>query len=458
MIALWTWTRNQTMAAQFALASAPLVLAFALLAGTFTAEMAGRILVEQRAGSTALLLHNLIQPNIRALMSPSADTRTAAQRQLSQVLANPVNSKRFPYLEVWRPDGTLLYSRNEWLIGRSYPLPAPASRAFGGDVVADYTDLLAGEHRDRDIRRSYLEIYSPVRLGESGEVVAVAEIHEDRTILGDEIARLGLFSHLVVLFLSLVMLTLLSLVVRAGGRTIAEQRAQLIEAVRRAEERELEINELHRRQMLAAQDLAAMNERIARSIGADLHDGPAQTISYAVLSLHQVRNATRKAEREALVSRIEAHLVEALGQIRATARTLVLPEVERLSLTEVVRAAVHQHETKTGTSVALTLDAIDLPFPAAVNICVFRFLQEGLHKAFLLAGGWGQRVGVTLGARPRRIFVAEAGGAPRREETPREGFGLHGLRYRIESVGGQMNFETLPGRGSRLTLLLDRPA
>lgn len=459
MTAPWTWIRQQTLAAQFALAAAPLVLAFALLAGSLLSDMAGRVLVEQRAGSSALLLHNLIQPAIADLTSPDDAARKTAQDALSAALADPVNAGRFPYLEVWRPDGTLIYSRSAWLIGRRYPLPPPAERALKGDVVADYTDITAGEHRDRNIRKPYLEIYNPIRASDSAAIVAVAEIHEDRAILGDEIRRIGWISHLVVGASSLMMLALLSLVVRAGSRTIDRQRAALMAAVRQAEEREEQIKDLHQRQMLAAQDLAAMNERIARSIGADLHDGPAQTISYAVLSLDRLRKTARKAERDAQIASIEAHLVEALGQIRNTARTLVLPEVEALPLAGVVRAAVDQHEKKTGSRVALTLTVPDAAadFPAAVKICLFRFLQEGLNNAFVHAEGRGQQVAVTLHGGRLTAEVRDAGPAtPRPKPASRAGFGLAGLRYRIESVGGQMEFSPLPGGGSRLTLTLDR--
>lgn len=197
------------------------------------------------------------------------------------------------------------------------------------------------------------------------------------------------------------------------------------------------------------------NEKLARQIGADLHDGPAQLIGFAVLQLENARLSKTKAEREAALEVIGKTLGDAVDDIRMIAKALLLPDIERLDLKQVVGRAIRLHEARTGTTVALNMSRMDLGPPTPIKTCVFRFLQEGLNNAYKHAGGRGQNVECRFADGCLVVRVRDEGA--RRplpaSDNNRGGIGIDGLRQRVESIGGTLSFECRTA-GSMLEMVL----
>jgi len=74
--------------------------------------------------------------------------------------------------------------------------------------------------------------------------------------------------------------------------------------------------------------------------------------------------------------------------------------------------------------------------PLSGKICIYRFIQEALTNAYRHAYGTGQSV--RCSCRADRILVEVSDRVPGFDprQTRREGFGLSGLRERVESLGG----------------------
>src|SRR5690606_34094948 len=107
---------------------------------------------------------------------------------------------------------------------------------------------------------------------------------------------------------------------------------------------------------------------------AEIHDGPAQLVGLAVLKVEQVRRATGKQKREEVLSAIEKVLGDALRDMRAIARGLMLPEIASLSLPDTVRQVARVHEQRTGTKVAVHCTETPHNIPEALRICLYRFV------------------------------------------------------------------------------------
>src|SRR3990172_3639905 len=152
-------------------------------------------------------------------------------------------------------------------------------------------------------------------------------------------------------------------------------------------------------------------------IAQDLHDGPAQDVGLALLRLEAVGGSEEEAHRAASaqedIQLMRAALSGAIKDIREIAAGLRLPEMEGLSLAEVVERAVQEHREKTGNRVAVSVTS-GLPtagLPA--KIAVYRVVQEAVNNAYQHAGG-GEAVGR---ARPRS-GVGGLGGAAGRSQRP----------------------------------------
>jgi len=443
---------TMSLTRQFVLTGGVIMLVAMLAAGLFIAEIASRTTIENTASSTALLMDSFVSPLAHALATE--DILPPEERdELNELLNADHFKQRFPYLEIWKEGGLVAYSTTENLIGRRFTPPDGLIVALRGEISAQYANLDAREHLDRGIDTKYLEIYVPVREHYSGRVIAVAEIHESTQQLEHELWWLRFKTWLAVAgATSIIMIGLFGIVYRGNQLILSQQhqlRGRLIEIEQASQHNRL----LKERSQRASGRIAELTENYLRRIGADLHDGPAQLIGFAALSVEHVRRARTNAQREEELASLEAALSDALRDIRTTSKGLMLPEIEDLPLAAVVKQVVTNHERRTGTKVTVHCDEISHPLTHAIKICVYRVLQEGLNNAFRHAGGNGQRVTCKLEDSVLSVVVQDEGGdGPIELANPDSGLGLVGLRDRVESLGGIFRVTHLTDGGTTVEM------
>lgn len=453
-------TAPRNLSGQFALTGGLVMLLVMLLAGVTTSRIVSNAAVENTAASTALFMDSFLSPQLQSLAygdSLPPDKVEALNRLLGVGTAQDEPfEKRFPHLEIWKRGGLVVYSSSPQLIGRRFDPPQGLAEAMAGAVSAHYADLGAAEHVERHFESEYLEIYVPVREYLSGHIIAVAEIHEQPELLQRRLFDVRARSWLTTTALTLVVMLSLFGIVHRGSRLIAAQHAALkqrIDEVRRVSDQNRTLRD---KAQLASSRLAELNASYLRNVGAELHDGPAQLLGLAALKVEHVRQARTVAGRRRELQAIDTVLADALRDIRAVSKGLMLPEIESLPLCEVVARAVNLHEKRTETKVALTCGALDCEVSHAVKICVYRFVQEGLSNAFRHASRDGQSVSCQLVASLLHISVQDRGGGASGQGNVRgeAGLGLTGLRARVESLGGTFLSVTDPAGGTRLEMTL----
>ncbi|MEO9337691.1 histidine kinase [Mesorhizobium sp. SB112] len=445
--------RELSLIRQFALAGGLVMSIGMLCLGQFLSAVLAREAVHDTASVTALLLDSVVSPLAQGLVA-SDTLGSASSNRLDEILRDPEFRDRFPYLEIWKPDGAIAYSNTRQLIGHVFDRPAAMKVALSGDIASQYTDLTAQEHVTRGFEVSYLEIYTPIREDISGKIIAVAEIHEVTEPLYDRVRQAQLQGWTIVAAISLVMMGSLFGIVYRGSRTISMQKKDLQTRMSEVEKASLRNQALRRRVQRASGQAAELNENYLKRIGADLHDGPSQLIAGATLKLEAVRHAADIATRETALHGVARVLSDALQEIREISRGLMLPEIERLSLCAVVGRAVLAHQNRTDTYVETFCDDADEQISHPVKICVYRFVQEGLTNAFRHGSGVGQQVSCKIDGTILRITVCDRGASPIAIDTAQNGMGLAGLRHRVESLGGRFRFEKNASGGSCLEMLL----
>jgi signal transduction histidine kinase len=299
-----------------------------------------------------------------------------------------------------------------------------------------------------------MEIYNPVLQPWSGEAVAVLEFYETAEGLDDSLVRARLWSWLAVAGLTAIFFLVLSILVFRGSRTIEVQRRALKSRVDELSALLAENRGLQRRLRLSSQRAAALNETYLRSIGADLHDGPAQYIAYASLRLDSnllIDAATQPEAREKELAWIRSSLAEAMKEIRDICKGLVLPQIEKDSIAEIVKRVVEAHQQKTGTVVDTTIDEDVSELAPALKICIYRFVQEALNNAYRHGGGIQQAVRATSHGGGVRIEVSDRGEGFDPAVVAPASLGLAGLRERIDSLGGEFDIKTGEG-GTTVTM------
>jgi signal transduction histidine kinase len=249
-----------------------------------------------------------------------------------------------------------------------------------------------------------------------------------------------------------------------GNQTIESQRQELQEKVITLHKL-LEQNELLRsRLVLAATRSTTLNEKFLRRLSAELHDGPAQDLGFALLKLDgdQLHAVAQNAalEQQAKYSKdlesIQASIARALAEMRAIASGMCLPELEQLSLKETLLRVINAHKRRSQTEVEFVLEDTPEELPLPVKITLYRLVQESLTNAFKHAGGRGQKVHLYSQNDHLQLEVSDAGTGFEMNASleQSEGLGLLGMRERVESVGGNFTIESQLGKGTKIKITL----
>ncbi|NEJ15336.1 sensor histidine kinase [Rhizobium leguminosarum] len=455
------WLRRwnaRSLASQFFIAGGLISMAVMFLVGILVTHLIEEAVIHNSGAATALYVDSVVAPLLPDMQKESLLDEASAQA-LDETLGQGALGRRLVSFKLWRSDGTILYSNEKELVGRKFTVSDKLQRAFAGSLVARYEIASDPESdKERALGKPLMEIYNPVLQPWSGRAVAVLEFYETAEGLSDSLAHARLRSWGAVAALTAIFFLVLSALVFRGSRTIEAQRKDLRERVNELSALLAENRGLQRRLQRASQRSAALNETYLRSIGADLHDGPAQHIAYASLRLDSdvlINASTQPEAREKELAWIRSSLAEAMTEIRNICSGLVLPQIEKSSITEIVMRVVEAHQHKTETHVETVIDEDGPELPPAVKICIYRFAQEALNNAYRHGGGILQAVKAASHNGHVRVEVSDRGDGFDPTEVRPTSLGLVGLRERIDSLGG--SFEVKTGEGGTTVTMIFEP-
>jgi len=418
-------------------------------------------LIERAVTRNAAAVSALYVDSVVAPLLPDMRANTVlddvVRRALDETLSQGALGSRLFEMRLWSLDGTVLYAQNAALIGRRFPITDDLGQAFAGRIVGNYDRFDKLDESSDGPAGPILEIYNPLLQPWSGEVVGVIEFYEHANDLEATLHAALLRSWLAVTAVICLFFASLSLLVFKGSRTIDRQAVDLKARVSELTTLLDQNRALHRRVQHAAQQATALNESYLRRLGADLHDGPAQFIALATMRLDSDLVLAADADpvkREEEVRLIRTRLAEALDEIRAICRGLVLPQIESSNLNQVVRHAVDEYEMRTGAKVRCDILGADALASLSQRICAYRFVQEALNNGYRHCRGAAQRVVSEISSHKVSITVEDSGPGFDPGRVPRESIGIAGIRERIESLGGTFLLDTSP-RGTKLKMVLE---
>lgn len=218
--------------------------------------------------------------------------------------------------------------------------------------------------------------------------------------------------------------------------------------------RVLEQNEALRMSLQKANEATAdAHDRILQKIGAELHDGPAQLLTYTLLQLRRLEPVAALARETGIKADLDKVLRvtgDALREVRAISTGLSLPELAGFSLAETIALAVRRHEELTGDKVGVAVRAVPEAVSLAHKVCAYRFVQEGLQNAHRHGAATTPRVTVE-GSGRGSITVSDDGKGFDPSVPSTTGLGIIGMRARVEALGGHLKIQSAPGRGTVIT-------
>lgn len=263
----------------------------------------------------------------------------------------------------------------------------------------------------------------------------------------------------LVNFLDPLALTLLSSpityvwVVRPFARAAREANAKVSQQLEESRHL-LEQNERLRASLQQASETTAdLHEKILQKIGGELHDGPAQLLTYSLLQLDRLAPMAALAREQKIPVDLEKFrrvLGDTLAEVRAISTGLSLPELATTTVHETITLAIRRHEELTGTKVQLTFDHLPGAISLNQKICTYRFIQEALANSTKHAHAQTHQVTAHGGAEIV-ISVQDDGQGFAPEKSFGRGLGLTGMRARLQALGGRLDVQSAPGQGARVT-------
>ncbi len=210
---------------------------------------------------------------------------------------------------------------------------------------------------------------------------------------------------------------------------------------------------------------SAAAERVRRAerleLARELHDVVAHHITGMVVQAQGVQVVARRNPEQVTdyLSEMETAGIEALAAMRRVVGLLrdaddaapASPGPERLG-------ALIERFGRKGPAVRLSLPDGDATWPPEVTSTVYRIVQEALTNVLRHAPR-ARSVTVTVEQNPQDVTVEVTDDAPAAPARPghRGGYGLIGMRERVETLGGSLRAGPRPGAGWSVRATLPAP-
>jgi signal transduction histidine kinase len=232
----------------------------------------------------------------------------------------------------------------------------------------------------------------------------------------------------------------------------SDQRKQMVEELSEANQRleaMLEENAgLHDQLLAQAREAGVLDER--QRMAREIHDTLAQGLAGIITQLQAAqRSASVRGETEEHVARALALARSSLTEARRSVRALAPRELTRAHLPDALRTLTEHWSHDNGISAQIAVTGTREPLSPAIEVSLFRVVQEALTNVAKHAGA--TRVGVTLSYTGIEVLLDVRDDGRGFTKAAGTGFGLTSMRQRIRGVGGHVEVQSAPGEGTSVS-------
>ncbi|MBS0661146.1 MAG: GAF domain-containing protein [Verrucomicrobia bacterium] len=237
------------------------------------------------------------------------------------------------------------------------------------------------------------------------------------------------------------------------AHTVPPEQLQLLRALAHQAMLALQLTRLSQQSRSAA--VAAERLRMAREV----HDTLAQGATGVIMQLEAAEEALRQDQlfkmRDCL-SRAKAASRESLGETRRLVQALRPLALEQGSLREALHALAERLTRETPLQATFRAAGDVQPLPGEGDDHLLKIAQEAVTNA--LRHARAARLQVRLNYAPQGVHLeVEDDGIGFDPAAASDGFGLQGMRERIESLGGRFGLRSAPGAGTTVRIEMPSP-
>jgi signal transduction histidine kinase/ligand-binding sensor domain-containing protein len=221
--------------------------------------------------------------------------------------------------------------------------------------------------------------------------------------------------------------------------------------------RTAELHGRHAAQEEFTRQLMLSQERERKRVASELHDGLGQDlllIKNRVKLLAANPNHPRQVAQE--LAQISTHATRAIADVRAISHALRPSAIEQVGFTKAVEWMVEQIAEASTTKFHTELENVDGMLAPESAINAYRVVQEGLNNVLKHSGASEVIIGVKREPPGIAISIFDNGKGFDLDTVDgagaRPNFGLTGMRERAKALGGSVELQSVPGKGTRVSL------
>lgn len=216
----------------------------------------------------------------------------------------------------------------------------------------------------------------------------------------------------------------------------------------------------NRQLLILNHKLLKAHEEERRRIAREIHDGPAQSSASLSLRLEICKKYLQMGKSESLLNELNelsANIHSTVKEIRTIIYDLKPSHLDD-GLTAALRNRLDIFGESSGIQVSFEVSGDDSIIEYYMASTIYRIVQEALSNIIKHAGA--QKVTVDFHIRHDKICLAicddgkgfDAAKIRRTKPRMEGGFGLEGIRERIELVKGTLSIKSQPGHGTKIII------
>jgi signal transduction histidine kinase len=242
--------------------------------------------------------------------------------------------------------------------------------------------------------------------------------------------------------------------INVGGEYIA---TGIIRDITKRKKEEKKLFNYQKKLKALTTELLLSEQRERKHFADFLHDEIGQQLFATRLQIEQVKGSLSSSENTKTLDNALNNLYQVINQTRTLTTELSSPILKELGLEKALEWLAEQAHKKYDIVVGFENDNQEKPLDENVKIFLYQAVNELLTNVAKHAQAKNARLSIKRDNSNIRICVEDNGVGfvfPNEHSSDAKfnGFGLFRIKERLEPLGGQLEIESQPNRGSSITL------
>lgn len=210
-------------------------------------------------------------------------------------------------------------------------------------------------------------------------------------------------------------------------------------------------------QQMALRILEAQEEE-RRRVAREIHDGPAQSMANVVMRAEFCLKLLQKdpAKLRGELMTLQDLVRDSLQDTRKIIFDLRPMALDDLGIAAALKKFVANYKEQYGLPVEYQCFGSQKRLPQAVEVALFRIVQEGLNNIYKHANATSAVVKMEVLPEKVNLMIRDNGRGFNVnkvfKDAERKGYGLIGIRERVQLLNGELEIQSSPGKGTSLTV------